>query len=527
MIKHLTSTLSRRNSQNATGLGIVHVTKNTIGMHGVKRERLTVVEADGCGNVLVNHLIICSLSYSVPKYCRNVLAMCVALFQLVGLIGIQIFAQTPPTDPHWELLWQDDFNYFDHSRWDIARSADHSGEPQLYLPDNVSISSEGELVLSLLPTPVLCSDNSDWFWVGGGPCIEGVVYPMSSGFIETNSLNDILFGYIEARIKMPRMKYYFVAHDDAWYETWPAFWTYRGHGDQGYGSNENEIDIFEAYGGSMPWNQVGTNVHEVYATQNGPPAVNHPSDVELVGDYAADYHVYGIQWDKEKIIWYYDGMPVRTYAGHAISAPARVILNLATKFTDAVQLPEGTSMDQVYPKPLVVNYPSPPEPSYMYVDYVRVYKLKEACEEVIHTNTFDYSNYPLEVVNYISIGNSGQWVQGNGTAYLRASEFVEFTADYTFPLGTDLHAEAVATCTTYMSGSCQEHFFGCNIDAMNFVGQVKFAVEIEGGDCLISAPSAQVGLDIRAAKLVYLGPTTEILPNDQAAVLLRIAECEY
>ncbi|HNU56522.1 MAG TPA: glycoside hydrolase family 16 protein [Flavobacteriales bacterium] len=442
---------------------------------------------------------------------------------ILGLgLHLGVSAQTPPGDGHWELYWQDDFTFFDENRWDKAIFSDHSGEPQLYLPDNVTISSEGELVLALIPTAVLCADNAGHnVGVGGSPCHEGVVYPLTSGWVETNSASDIRFGYVEARIKMPRQKYFFFPGEDYWYETWSAFWTWRGHGVNG--ANETEIDIFESYAGSMSWDKLGSNVHLAYSTPTQ-QAVNFPSDIE-VGDYPADYHLYGVQWDPEKIIWYFDGMPVRTLANHYVRDPARIILNLAVRGNDELSFSTG-DWQSIYPKPPVIDYPGPAVPCYMYVDYVRVYKLKEDCDEVIHTNAYNYAQYPMAVVNYVSLGNGGQWNQPTGTAFIRASEYVDLMMDYTFPVGTDLHLEAVSTCTNDLTGLCFERIVGCAVNGATMSGQVKRSIEIGGNECSVNGSSGQENIDARAAEWIMIGPNTTILPTVQASVVLRIDTCE-
>jgi len=63
-----------------------------------------------------------------------------------------VCAQTPANDPHWQILWQDDFSSFDSNKWVKAEYCDHNGEPQLYTADNVDIWN-GKLRIRLFSIP--------------------------------------------------------------------------------------------------------------------------------------------------------------------------------------------------------------------------------------------------------------------------------------------------------------------------------------------------------------------------------------
>ncbi|MEO0075702.1 MAG: hypothetical protein ABIK31_06315 [candidate division WOR-3 bacterium] len=112
------------------------------------------------------------------------------------------FGQTPANDPHWELVWEDNFNFFDYNRWVKAHYCDHGGEPQLYLENNVW-TSNGNLVIRVIKTPVNCPQNppSPTTWACGS-CNQGI-HQYTSGWVETKNPYNTQFGYIEARIKLP------------------------------------------------------------------------------------------------------------------------------------------------------------------------------------------------------------------------------------------------------------------------------------------------------------------------------------
>ncbi|MBF1033790.1 MAG: glycoside hydrolase family 16 protein, partial [Candidatus Nanosynbacter sp.] len=59
----------------------------------------------------------------------------------------------------------------------------------------------------------------------------------TSGFVQTKGKADFKYGYIEARIKMPKNK-----------STWPGFWMSPSDKQYGEWPNSGEIDIVEAKG---------------------------------------------------------------------------------------------------------------------------------------------------------------------------------------------------------------------------------------------------------------------------------------
>jgi len=72
-------------------------------------------------------------------------------------------------------------------------------------------------------------------------------------------------------------------------------------------------------------------------------------------DLAEEFHVYGLEWNQEELIWYFDGREIRREPNTICHGEAPVLLSLAIikwagAVTDAIH---GTSMD---------------------VDYVRVYQ---------------------------------------------------------------------------------------------------------------------------------------------------------
>jgi len=85
-----------------------------------------------------------------------------------------------------------------------------------------------------------------------------------------------------------------------------SFWFYYSEKDLW-----TEIDVFEIGGGAPGFEKkYNMNVH-VFKT---PEETRHWSKGgvwEAAANLADNYHVYGLEWDKDRITWYFDGVPIR------------------------------------------------------------------------------------------------------------------------------------------------------------------------------------------------------------------------
>lgn len=296
------------------------------------------------------------------------------------------FGQTPANDPHWQLVWQDEFNTLNTNIWEVANNFDHYGEPQMYRTNNTS-ALNGNLVLKVKSESYLGHNYT-------------------SGWVETKQAYNTQFGYIESRIKLPYG-----------YGFWPAFWTFIGSGVSG--SNAAEIDIFEMLGHS-PSNEITTNIHLNYPDGN----IYFQKQTPTNYDYNNTWHTYGIEWSPSKIIWYVDGSPIRLFPNHGIIDPVRIILNLAIE-------------------PSYLSNSSTPFPSEMLVDYVKVYDLKNDCNTIINTCNYNFSTYDNKVKKEIIIGGSScvNSIPNNTNTFLRATDGVLINGDFTVPIGSELYID--------------------------------------------------------------------------------------
>ena len=273
--------------------------------------------------------------------------MVLLLLRTVGIVG-----QVPAKDPYWDLVFEEPFDSLDPGTWKVAHHFDHYGEPQVYTnrPENVYLE-EGKLVLQVREEHYDCPDP------GGKTCNKSS-YAYTSGWVETRQPP---FGFLEARIRIPHG-----------YGFWPAFWTFVGV-EPPVRHNAAEIDIFEMLG-TQHYTDMGTNLHIDYCGCNGikcrcdylndircpevnPEILCHGLDVHIP-DYEDTYHIYAVEWTPTKIIWYVNGQMVRNSFNPGIVDPVRVIFNLAIA---PWSLPDETT----------------PFPSRMYIDYLKVYQLRE------------------------------------------------------------------------------------------------------------------------------------------------------
>jgi beta-glucanase (GH16 family) len=254
------------------------------------------------------------------------------------------FTQTLPKNKNWELKWEDNFDNFDDTKWIKADTVIHGNEPQLYLKDQVW-TSDGNLVIELNNIPIQCP-NPPPPANAGSKCLADTIYKYRSGLIETTKDYNVQFGYIEARIKFPYK-------EGRQWGFFPAFWTFKGRGTNP--TNAAEIDICEIFGGKQDNSHTfETNIHRVYDGKNPYKKVHRIRNFNY-----SDWHTYAIEWDAKKIVWYLDGKAIRKFHRHQIVDPVRITLNLAIE-----------SGSQYHPPT------SPYFEEYMYVDYVKIYELK-------------------------------------------------------------------------------------------------------------------------------------------------------
>lgn len=240
-------------------------------------------------------------------------------------------APLPGGPASWELVWQDEFD---------------GGEAKL---DRHWASQNSP------STHILCSRWRENAVVTDGK-LRLINRKESRGGQEWTSGNiwtkeRFTYGYFEAR-------YRYAAAPG----TNNSFWLMTNTPGEPAEGKRFEIDINE---GHFP-NEINTNIHNHSDVTTKPDGKKtHPTSPRSLridrdgqsADLAAEFHVYGLQWTPEELIFYFDGREIRREKNEFAHSPAPVWLSLAIvgwagKITDAI---DGTFME---------------------VDYVRVFEQK-------------------------------------------------------------------------------------------------------------------------------------------------------
>lgn len=255
-------------------------------------------------------------------------------FTLLFLLTI-VSATTVANEP----IWRDEFdgNKLDYSKWECEINAFGGGNNELQIytdrKENVRVEN-GVLIIEAHR---------------GQTGIAGTVRDYSSGRIRSKHRGDWLYGRFDVRAKLPNGK-----------GLWPAIWMMPTEEKYGSWALSGEIDIMEYKGHET--NKIHGTIHHGAAWPNN----RFTTKVfESKTDYSQDFHVYSLDWRRDRMTWLIDGKE----------------MNTITKWdTDAARFP--APFDQ--PFHLILNlavgggFAGPPEsqtpfPAKFEIDYVRVY----------------------------------------------------------------------------------------------------------------------------------------------------------
>ena len=262
----------------------------------------------------------------------------------------------PDASKEWVLTFNDEF-FGDSLDWGIWQSDSRSPSNLLggRWPEN-AIVKDGSLSLVTLRERERKGDK-DWS--------TGSVWVRSNVFAQK-------YGYWEARYKIAKSP-----------NINNAFWTYvnwvnnvhsTGAKDQHF-----EIDVNE---GRYP-NTVATTLHNDTLGKRVSTSQKYFSDYDL----SADFHTYGIEWNEENIIYYFDGKAIFTIPNQNIDELQFPILSSALNL-DAKALPDNDILETYM------------EGSAQVIDYVRVWQKPE------HANNpeFTFHGERLEGVGATDLG---------------------------------------------------------------------------------------------------------------------------
>lgn len=237
------------------------------------------------------------------------------------------------TDSYWQLVFHDEFDgtALDSNKWDtcywwhLGAGCNNVGarEIQWFLPDEVLVQ-DGILRLR--------TQRRAWN-------VYNADFQYTSGMISSHQRYAFQYGYIEIRAKVPKGTGF-----------WPTMWLAAE--DRSW---PPEVNIAEYYTSDM--RSVLMALH--YLKDDGKSAYSSLRWGNT--DFSADYHTYALQWEPDFTIWYVDGVERKRYTNvqHIPHEPMYILATLAIGPWTS-KLPDETT----------------PFPSYLDIDYIRVYQHK-------------------------------------------------------------------------------------------------------------------------------------------------------
>ncbi|WP_082507779.1 family 16 glycosylhydrolase [Methylobacterium sp. Leaf113] len=155
-------------------------------------------------------------------------------------------------------------------------------------------------------------------------------YNYTSGMIQSHQSFSQTYGYFEMRAQLP-----------AGQGLWPAFWLMPQDGTW-----PPELDIMEVVG-SKPTSLVTT----LRSMQTG--SLVETSIGSTVADMTKGFHTYGVDWQKDTIRWYFDGLEVASIATPAdLHKPMYMVANLAVGGT----WPGNPDATTTFPSKMQIDY---------------------------------------------------------------------------------------------------------------------------------------------------------------------------
>ena len=186
----------------------------------------------------------------------------------------------------WTLVWADEFDGEDNSqpssdKW--VRSNRYSSTWNRYIStsEDVIFIEDGKLVARTIPNPDQGSDP----------------VPMLTGAVETRSKFEFTYGLVSVK-----------ALTNPFTGSFPAIWMMPAPPTQSWPAG-GEIDIWEQINTSnVGYHTIHSRWRDTLGNANNPT-----SSFTSSNDYSK-YHVYELEWDANKIVWYVDGVKKGTYS---------------------------------------------------------------------------------------------------------------------------------------------------------------------------------------------------------------------
>jgi beta-glucanase (GH16 family) len=152
-------------------------------------------------------------------------------------------------------------------------------------------------------------------------------YKFKSGLLSTKGRFSQLYGRFDLTCKLPEYEGLY----------WPAFWLFGAVWPP-------EIDIFEAMAGEYKSNKQTRHFSTTYHWSDS-DGIHKQLGRRLKSrqDLSKEFHTYGVEWTKDKMVWYFDGYPIYQQTGNSPNIPMHVVINTAIAHDATIQ--------QVYQSP--------------------------------------------------------------------------------------------------------------------------------------------------------------------------------
>jgi beta-glucanase (GH16 family) len=247
---------------------------------------------------------------SVKKYLPAILPLCIGCIFIQGFRIKNQHAGTgriATATRSGKVVFFDDFSgdKLDRSKWNAEVTGMHvNNELQAYVDSNATIYLENNMLV-LRP-----------LYTSGFQTKDGQHFDFISGRINTKNKFDFKYGTAEARIKMT---------DGA--GLWPAWWI-LGNGPW---PATGEIDVME-FVGEKEWASAAVHGPGYSGATPFVNKFNFTKDNDIT-----QWHVYGVDWTPDSLVFKYDGIPVMSvtksmtskYGNWAFDNNKFLILNFA------------------------------------------------------------------------------------------------------------------------------------------------------------------------------------------------------
>lgn len=231
-----------------------------------------------------------------------------------------------------KLVWSDEFNYKglpESSKWSYDTGNDGWGNNELQFYTSKRLENarveNGNLIIEAVKEKYESSNYS-------------------SARLVSKQKGDWTYGRIEVRARLPHGK-----------GTWPAIWMLPTDWAYGDWPKSGEIDIME-FVGYMPDSAFGSIHTALYNHSIGTQSTKGV----FQNDLDSAFHLYSIQWEKEKIDFFIDGKKYHSFSNNGqgsgawpFDKPFHIILNMAVGGNWGGKM--GVD-DSIFPQQMLIDY---------------------------------------------------------------------------------------------------------------------------------------------------------------------------